>query len=368
MERGIEMSDYNMIELPRKGLQLAKRRAALESFANQLVEIGDKIGFPISARGWGYELEGTEGSGISKDDIDRVEYYVNICRKENFLPIDFVAEEGRQFSGVEIPESTSPIGYMRRFLSGALSCGNFYTPDWWDDEEYYIQMVVEKIDLKTMFEPICREYHIPIATASGWSSILMRGTFARRFKEAEERGLKSVLLYYGDHDPPGILISDFLRSNLKDLENTHWDDGTEGYDPGSGLLEGDLIIDRFGLKPDFIKKNKLTWIDNLITSNKKNLASPKHPHHYLPYVQDYIKKFGVRKCEANAILKEKVAGRQLCVDAIEKYLGEDALDRFQAKQDAIVKVMQDFRERTGLDKSVNEALNLIDNEMTKGAG
>jgi len=39
----------------------------------------------------------------------------------------------------------------------------------------------------------------------------------RRFKQWEARGKRPVLLYCGDHDPGGLLISDSLRSNIAEL-------------------------------------------------------------------------------------------------------------------------------------------------------
>ena len=184
-------------------------------------------------------------------------------------------------------------------------------------------MIVEKIDLVTLFQPVCSKYHIPIANAKGWSSILQRAEYTRRFKEAEERGLQCVLLYCGDHDPDGLRISDTIRKNLRDIGDIHWNDSTQGYDPE------ELIIERFGLNYDFIIDHDLTWIDNLITGSKKNLADPNHRNFNMEYVQEYLHKVGERKCEANALVVAPRDGRRLCQEAIERYLGDDALDRFK---------------------------------------
>jgi hypothetical protein len=339
--------------LPDKNLRGDRRREALEVFAESLREVDSQIGFKISARGWCYELEGQ--AVVTKGQFDLVERLINDCRKTGILPIDFTAEEeGRQFSGVEKPESESPTEYLYGYLKAVLDCGDWYVPDWWNGEECYIQMVVEKIDLKTMFEPICQEYHIPIATSKGWSSILMRGEYARRFKEAEDRGLKCVLLYCGDHDPDGLRISDFLRSNLEDVSEIVWEDGEDGYEPA------DLEIERFGLNYDFIRDNRLTWIEGLETGSGRNLASPSHPNHRKPYVQEYLRTFGPRKCEANAILKNKEAGRKLCRDAIEKYLGPGAKDRFRKKRQEILEQMDAIRKDSGLEEAVKDAMELIE--------
>lgn len=47
-----------------------------------------------------------------------------------------------------------------------------YTPfSFWDDKDVYIQALVEKIDLKSLFAPIFGKFHIPFANARGWSDI-----------------------------------------------------------------------------------------------------------------------------------------------------------------------------------------------------
>jgi len=329
--------------------------AGLITFANQLIEIHNKVGFKISSRGWCYQLEGF--GLIVKSEFDRVQLLINKCRKFGILPINFTAEEeSRKFSGVEHPETASPSDYLKRWLKATLNCDDYYTPDWWEGEEYYIQMVVEKIDLKTLFEPVCQEYHIPIATSKGWSSMLQRAEYAKRYKEAEDMGLKCVLLYCGDHDPDGLRISEFLRSNLFDLQHIKWIDGTIGYDPTN------LIINRFGLNFDFIEKHGLTWIENLITGSGRNLANPLHRNFHQPYVQEYLRKYGERKCEANAIIIIPKEARKLCEDTIIEYLGDDALSRFQEKTDEISDIFDELRDKTGVQKPIEEALEKLKGE------
>lgn len=336
--------------LPTRGKD---RDEQMRVFAQQLMNIQNQLDFKVSARGWCYQLE--QFGLITKAEFDIVENLINHgCREKGYLPIDFVAEEeARKFSGVEVPQTLSPLEFIKSFLEDVLKAENYYTPDWWDGEEYYIQMVVEKIDLKSLFEPVCIVYHIPIATARGWSSMLQRGEYARRFKKAEDRGLKCVLLYCGDFDPDGSRISDFLRKNLHDIEYITWSDGTSGYDPD------DLEIDRFGLNLDFIETNNLTWVDNLITASGKDLASPSHPNHYMPYVQNWLRDIGERKCEANALVVIPTQARQLCREAIEKYLGEGAEDRFTKRWRAIANEMEQLRGDTGVRIAVEKALEEI---------
>jgi hypothetical protein len=126
------------------------------------------------------------------------------------------------------------------------------------------------------------------------------------------------LLYCGDHDPAGLNISTFLRSNIGELS------AAVGWSPN------ELVIDRFGLNCEFIDQHGLTWIDNLITGSGGRLDDPRHPDHRKAYVQDYIRHFGVRKVEANALVVQPEAGRELCRRAILKYVDLDRIPDYRA--------------------------------------
>jgi len=309
----------------------------LIAFASEIEKLQAMIGFPLSARGWGYTLEG-EGL-ITKAEINNVEKLINVCRKLGYLPVDFTAgDESRLFKCVHTPNPLTPQEWIEKQLDEVMTC----------EEKYYLQMVVEKIDLRNLFGDICHDYHVPVANAKGWSSIRQRATYARRFKEAEERGLQCVLLYFGDHDPDGLRISDKLQKNLVDVSKIVWGDGEEGYNPEN------LIIDRFGLNFETIEEYGLVWIENLITGSGRNLADPSHCNFMLPYVQQYLKVIGERKCEANAVVKRRDVGMQLCEDAIQRYYGIGGKQRFYKKWQKIAGEMDTIRRKMEYAKSVGK--------------
>lgn len=315
----------------------------MNRFADLLMSMQNQIDFKVSARGWCYLME--QGGYIDKSQFDKIDSAINRARKEGMIPVDFVAEEAaRQFSNVEVPSTGKIDDTIKWLINRVLKGSEYYTPDWWIGEKVYIQMLVEKIDLKTLFEPVCAEYHIPIANAKGWSSILQRAEYARRFKKAQAKGLTCVLLYCGDHDPDGLRISDTLRENLRQIQDIVWEDGESGYDPTS------LKIHRFGLNYDFIHKNGYTWIDNLITGSGGELAielpdgsfapgqtkdGNQHKNFDLPYLQDYLNSYGVRKCEANAIVTTPDEARDFVREEIERWVGPDALHRFEVKREEV---------------------------------
>jgi hypothetical protein len=182
-----------------------------------------------------------------------------------------------------------------------------------------VEVVVEKVDLKNLFAPICEPYHIPLTNVRGWNDLNSRAAMMRRFAHWEAQGKDCALLYCGDHDPGGLAISDLLRQNMADLGDA------VGWRPDS------LHVDRFGLNADFIEAQGLTWIDNLETSNGGRLDDPRHPDHGKSYVQSYLRSFGARKVEANALVVRPDAGRDLCRQAILRYVPDGAIQAHKGR-------------------------------------
>ena len=111
-----------------------------------------------------------------------------------------------------------------------------------------------------------------------------------------------------------------------------------------------------GLNYNFIMKQGYTWIDNLITGSSKDLANPNHPNHNLPYLQEYLKNYGARKCEANAIVTTPRIARDLMRTEIENFLGNDSGNRFRAKTDRIKAEYDKILDISGLSPLINEFL------------
>ena len=352
------------IELPYGKSQDRERQ--LIAFGKAIVTYTEAMGMHISPRGWGYVLE--DKGKITKDQIDRVEKLIGECLDKGYIPVDLIArDERRKAQGVDVPTDCSPKEFLRRWLSYVQRCEQTYTPDWFAGMDYYVQMMVEKIDLLTLFEPITDKYHIPIANDVGWSARLQRADFGKRFKEAEAHGLQCVLLYAGDYSPPDVMIFNNLKKNYEDVKHEVWSDGMTGYDPKN------LIVKRFALTETQIDELKLPWIENLRTSSKKglDLAHSTHKRYDEAWVQDWLGKVGPRKVEANALVTRPIEARKICEDAIvhgvlavdqddvviasEEWpgLGENALLKFKAKKHKIDSEINDLRVKSGLENTLD---------------
>jgi hypothetical protein len=295
----------------------------LKEFCDFMRSVHSDLGIAVSSRGWCYIFE--DRLGVKKGDFGYAEGLINDCRKAGLIPIDICAEDAaRQFACVEQIDEDDPADFAADIAQRVDYAHLTYDPvSFWEYQEYYLEVLVEKIDLKSLWEPTCKKYRIPIANAKGWPDINTRANMMRRFHYWESKGKRVVLLYAGDFDPAGLNISSSYKDMFEELK------GAVGWDPAG------LEIDRFGLNEAFIHKHKLTWIDNLITSSGEDLADPKHPQHNYPYVQSYIAAYGVRKCEANALVTAPEPGRKLFRDTIWTYLSEEGIAEWEAKRDRL---------------------------------
>lgn len=131
----------------------------LEDFANDLEKKSKQIGFKMSARGWAYYFE-NEGI-IDKTELDFAQGKINDCRDKGYLALDFVAkDDSRKFKCVEnTNDIESPEDYAKWRLEHTTTT-QYYDKSFWDTQDYFLQVIVEKVDLRELFEPICDEYNI----------------------------------------------------------------------------------------------------------------------------------------------------------------------------------------------------------------
>jgi hypothetical protein len=202
----------------------AQYRQDLDRFCALIRRIRSTMDFDVGTRGWCYILE---RHGLLKGDFDDAEKLITLCRKTGDLPLDICAEdEARSAVGLEKIDSNDVDEEVESWVDYLCNDAHKnYTPiSFWDDLKVYVEVAVEKIDLRSLFESVCKEFHVPITNFKGWSDLNSRAAMMRRFEEHEDQGRQCVLLLCGDHDPGGLSITDTMHKNLHDLsEAVGWE-------------------------------------------------------------------------------------------------------------------------------------------------
>lgn len=291
----------------------ATERAADLKLCEWIEERWKASGLAFGTRGWAYIAEG-EGL-INKGEFGAFEAWLGRVRKAGLLDPDAVADDdARRADCREFVDDDDPEDYAAEAFERANNWLSHYTPiSVWEGLGTYIEALVEKIDLKVLFNPVCRRYRVALTNGKGSNDINSRRRMLQRYRAHAEAGRDLVLLYFGDHDPAGLDIARVIKSNLMECADIRDVD----FDPTP------IKVVRVGLTVEQIDVLNLPWIDNLKTASDKNLADPRHPDHAKSYVQDYIASHGPRKVEANALARNPAAAQELIERAINQYIPHD---------------------------------------------
>ena len=159
---------------PRRSHRQTEARSPLCGRASALVRLcsalREEIGFAPSARGWLYLLE--DRANLGKGSFPAAERLITgvpaaraTCRSKS-AP----RTKRGSFDGVEQLDADEPDDHADDIVSYLRRAHHSYKPySFWEDQEYYLQTLVEKIDLKTLFAGECQAFYIPRANSRGWS-------------------------------------------------------------------------------------------------------------------------------------------------------------------------------------------------------
>jgi hypothetical protein len=167
------MSTATLSLLPRRGrgrpTPAAEERyqEQVAAFCALILEIRSTMDFDVGSRGWCYLLE---QHGLNKGEFAAAEALITACRKSGALPLDVCAEDdARAAIGIEKINANDVQEEAQSWIDHLLYAAHEqYTPvSFWDDQRFYLQMGVEKLDLRNLFEPVCTEFCVPLYQFQG---------------------------------------------------------------------------------------------------------------------------------------------------------------------------------------------------------
>lgn len=303
-------------EMPPTTGPLHVRRAARMAMGEAIERMSAETGYRFGPRGWAYYAEGL--GLITKGEFDRFEKLLTDMRKDGELDPEVIEPDAsRMATEVEDFEAAreGPESYAERVMTAMeeqlhVWSRDFHEIGYWDDLDFYVEMIVEKKDLVQIFRSTADRYNVRITNGKGDTDIHTRLAMLKRFREHSDAGRNCVLLAVGDHDPKGRHIVDSLHRTIMSCANLK----------GLDWAYPEFEVVNVGLNADQIERLDLMKIENLETGGGKDLSDPRHPDHFKPYVQDYMARFGVWKCEANALVGKPAQARELLEDAINQFI------------------------------------------------
>jgi hypothetical protein len=281
---------------------------------NEILRDYREQGYDLSLRQLYYQLVSKNIVPNSEKSYKNIGNLVSDARLSGYIDWDMIKDRGREM--VSNPHWDDPAEFM-------TAVAPQYRFDLWEDQETYVEVMVEKQALEGVLIPVCRGLDVPFTANKGYSSSSALYEASKRFLKAAEQNKELHVIYLGDHDPSGIDMSRDVLDRLNLFINV-----SLGFQEG----EGDLLnVNRVALNMDQIKQ----------------LKPPENPAKLTDSRADsYIAKFGRSSWELDAIEPRQLA--RLVTNAIRAVMDVKKFERNERKQEqgrnALLKFAKQYKE------------------------
>lgn len=167
---------------------------ALITRCNDIIESYMAQGLRLTLRQLYYQLVSANVIVNEEKSYNNLGNLVSDARLAGFMDWDAIEDRVRQ------PRRSSQWDNIADLVDSALYS---YRLPRWKDQEWYVELWVEKDALAGVLSPIASEYHVTLMVNRGYSSQSAMYESAKRYKEEQDNGKRLALFYLGDHDPSG---------------------------------------------------------------------------------------------------------------------------------------------------------------------
>lgn len=177
--------------------------------ANRIIEEYEAQGYSLTLRQLFYQFVSRDLLPNTQKSYSRLGNIISDGRLAGL--IDWDAIEDRTRNLVRNPHWGSPASIID-------SAASSYAIDKWEGQEYRIEVWIEKEALSGVFDRICSQLDVPFFACRGYVSQSEMWRAAQRLLTWDEKGYKTVVLHFGDHDPSGIDMTRDIQDRLRLFE------------------------------------------------------------------------------------------------------------------------------------------------------
>lgn len=168
----------------------------------------------LTLRGLHYQLVNL---GMT-NDLNHYKRVVNAmiqARWEKVIPFEQFSDLDRQTVSVSEHEHINLVDEIVKAKEQIKLWMTTYRRNKWENQEKYVEVLIEKKALQGVFEPICNELKVYLGACKGYPSLTFIHDMAIRLSNIKDK--KKVLLYFGDYDPSGEDIPRSIIASLKEF-------------------------------------------------------------------------------------------------------------------------------------------------------
>jgi len=183
----------------------AKTLATIER-ANSIIEEYQSDGMTLTLRQLYYQFVARGLLENKKRNYDNLGVTVSKARLAGLIDWDAIEDRTRFLRGRinSYSPSSAIVGLQRE-----------YTINMWENQDYHVEVWIEKDALIGVIEGVCRRNDVDYFACRGYVSQSELYEAGKRMQRKESEGKTCVVIHLGDHDPSGI---DMTRDNGNRLD------------------------------------------------------------------------------------------------------------------------------------------------------
>lgn len=189
-----------------KHIQFKSATLRLIEKCNSIIETYAESGYDLTLRQLYYQLVARDMIPNKTTEYDKLGDTVSNARLCGLIDWDAIVDRTRALRGT--PHESSPEASIR----GAAFT---YRRDKWTDQDYRVEIWIEKEALAGIFSRVAGEMDIDYFSCRGYTSQTAMYDAAVRLQGYRAEGQTPVILHFGDHDPSGIDMTRDIRERLE---------------------------------------------------------------------------------------------------------------------------------------------------------
>lgn len=162
-------------------------------------------GFRLSLRQLYYQLVARDYIENTQRSYKNLGNLVSDGRQAGLIDWDMIEDRNR---------STQSVGHWENPGQIVSAAAKQFRIDKWADQEWHVEVMVEKDALSGVLWPVCRDLDIAITANKGYSSSSQMYEMGQRLDLKASQGKQIAVLYLGDHDPSGIDMTRDVEERL----------------------------------------------------------------------------------------------------------------------------------------------------------
>lgn len=189
-----------------ENLNLSAGVLAVIKQANEIIEEYAEQGFDLTLRQLYYQFVARDLIPNEQKSYKRLGDIVSKGRRAGLIDWERIVDRTRELRRRATWENPQEI---------IAAVAQQFRLDLWEDQEYRVEVWIEKDALLGVLEAACLPHRVPYFSCRGFGSDSEMWAAGQRMKVYRSEKKTPIVIHLGDHDPSGIVMSEDIEGRLE---------------------------------------------------------------------------------------------------------------------------------------------------------